>query len=64
MERTKNFIVYSRRLAIELAKYGFLPLQEISNPRHKGWICWVFENTDEFQQTFQLLAGKEEEKDG
>lgn len=63
-KNTKNFIVYSRKVAMALIERGFLPEKEMTNPLHKGWICWVFENTNEFWREFQNLTGREDETNG
>ena len=52
-----NRIVYSMRIMKELVARGHVPIATMPNPRRQDFICWVFENTPEFQKDMDELAG-------
>lgn len=48
MQKTKQKIVYSLRIFLELQKMGFNPIATTTNPSNQNLMCWIFEKTPEF----------------
>ena len=43
----KEKIIFSKRIAVELRKRGFVILETRVNELHPQYDCWVFEDTEE-----------------
>ena len=43
---------------LELIKQGFIPVGKLPNPEYDGFMCWIFDDTDEFHKVFEELTGK------
>lgn len=52
-------IVYSRRIMLELIKRGFKPIDKLPNPEYDNYLCWIFEDTEEFHRIFEELTKKD-----
>ena len=50
-----NKIIYSLRVCLELQKLGFQPVSTMENPYKKGFLCWVFEKTPEFEKALEVI---------
>ena len=53
--RTK--LIYSKRICEQLMLMGFRPVETIPNPIKPEFICWAFEETEEFNKAISLLLG-------
>lgn len=58
MVSEKEFVVYTRRIALELRKLGFRIIRTEINPMHPQFECWVFEKSNELIAAFERLAKK------
>ena len=57
-EQSSDFkIVYKMSLAMKLIKMGFTPITTMPNPNNNKFICWIFENTEEFRKAFNSCKG-------
>ncbi len=45
-----NKIIYSIKVMKALVQKGFIPIATIPNPKNSKFNCWVFEETEQFQQ--------------
>jgi len=52
-------IVYSFRIKNLLLLNGIKPLAEVNNPVKEGYKCWIFENDDFFQKTFNRILSED-----
>lgn len=57
MSKYKMKIVYSLRMHIGLQERGFQYITEMKNPHNQNFNCWVYEETPEFLEAFNALAG-------
>ena len=53
-------IIYTLRLVTKLMDRGQIPILSMPNPKEPRLTCWVFNDTEEFEQTLSMIL--EEEK--
>lgn len=56
-QTTKNKIIYSKRIVMELLEMGFKPIDQFPNPFNPHYTCWSFEWTDDFNRALNLVLG-------
>lgn len=61
--KQKQKICYSRKVVWRLMEQGQFPIKELPHPTIKGFKCWAFEWTDEFEEAF-LHVTKEVGRNG
>lgn len=52
----KEFTIYKRSFAYELRKLGFKIIRVEPNPRRPELDCYIFKNSEEFQQAFYKIS--------
>ena len=50
-------IIYSKKICEELMLLGFRPIEMMPNPIKPNFVCWVFEDTDEFEIVLNRVLG-------
>lgn len=50
--KQKQKLCQSRKVVQRLMEYGQFPIKELPHPTIKGFKCWAFEWTDEFEEAF------------
>ena len=58
MDEKRYQIIYSRRIMTELMQRGFIPNKTCNNPQYEGYLCWLFEDTENFHKVFEELTEK------
>lgn len=56
MSNVKLKIIYSLRIHIALQAQGFNYVAEMKNPQNPNYNCWVYEESEELLQAFDLLV--------
>ena len=56
-KQIKTKLIYSKRICEQLMLMGFRPVETIPNPIKPEFICWAFEETEEFDKAISLLLG-------
>ena len=56
-KQIKTKLIYSKRICEQLMLMGFRPVETIPNPLKPEFICWAFEETEEFNKAISLLLG-------
>lgn len=55
LDNNIDFIVYSKKVYIELVKLGFYPKATVPNPVKTELISWVFDNTPELRKSVEQI---------
>lgn len=50
-------IIYTLKLMAQLVELGHKPIATMPNPKHPELNCWVFKDTEQFEQDFSMLMG-------
>lgn len=53
-----NKIIYSANVMTQLVERGFMPINHMPNPKYPEYTCWIFEDTEEFEQVLSEVLGK------
>lgn len=53
----KTKVIYARWVCEELLMRGFNYIQSFQNPVKPEFLCWVFEDTEEFQDALTEITG-------
>lgn len=55
---SKEYVIYTRWLAIALIKAGFPAVRVEQNPKKPEFDCWVFAETADFKLALTNIANK------
>lgn len=54
--------IYALWLHIKLKQRGFKPISIIPNLEKDGFVSWIYENTEEFQEAFDYIMRERGER--
>jgi len=57
---SKNKIIYTRRIAMQLIEMGHVPAGTMPNPSKPEFLCWIFNRTTKFDRDLSEVLGNKE----
>lgn len=48
----KYKVCQSKKVVMQLIEWGYFPVKTLPHPKIRGYSCWVFEYSEDFQQAF------------
>ena len=58
-KETKRKIIFAKWVLLELMKLGFNPVETLPNPMDSRFLCWSFNDTEEFEVALSQVLGSE-----
>lgn len=55
VENTKNKIIYTRKIAMQLIEMGHVPVGTMPNPSKSEFLCWIFANNKKFEEDLSTV---------
>lgn len=55
VENTKNKIIYTRKIAMQLIEMGHVPVGTMPNPSKPEFLTWIFANTKKFEEDLSTV---------
>ena len=56
---TKNKIIYTRRIAMQLIEMGHVPAGTMPNPSKPEFLAWIFTVNPKFERDLSIVLGVE-----